>query len=67
MNTEWTGPYSIVMSDAVEAFVATEGDLGARLSLHDSYDEAFAAAQKVAYNYDGGVEIVDEATWTIQE
>ena len=57
--------YSIVDSADVEAFVASKGEFGKRISTHEDFGSASVEADKVAYDYYYGVEVVDEETWEI--
>lgn len=59
--------YAIVVSDALDIYVGTKGDLGYALSKHETLAEAREAAREVADDYIYGVEIVDEAEWTVVE
>lgn len=57
--------YSVVDSANVEAFIASQGEFGKRISVHEDFGWATVAAEEVADDYHYGVEIVDEETWEI--
>lgn len=59
--------YAIVISEQVDSYVQTRGNIGAAIETFDSLPAARKYAREIANDYHYGVEIVDTETWEMAD